>query len=636
MLAKSSNSSPVFASLDCLVGLCMDHAIQVTVLKSLSLNDHRPTSPMFNHRVKNRQEFAHASDQCNFGRFTSSTQSSVKFSDVRIAPTRHQCSHVERRTHRSPTTPYCATSSHHPAIPIQRCHTHQCSDLFSVELSQFRQLSQQRAADDGSDSRHTLEQGFLLAPDRTLLDALIKLVINSIKLRLQPPDMRLNSFAHRFSAMSKPIGFGRKHLGNLASPGNLRAQLFAGRRRQSSQRGPHRFSKVSQNLGINLIGLGQPTGSFGKVTHLAGIDHYHRQLGGRQCSHDPTFYPTGGFHHKQSHSQSTQPSYQLPDLSLLIRDRFPTAARTHNDIERPFGHVDSDKYALFHNPILLSVNPLQHGSTFHMIRAISPGNCSSSRRGRTGRPWLAYGLSRPRRERSVPSYLFRVCSYDKIKIEGRSILSRKKFWNSLPAHDFSSSRIVTIPVNRTGSARLFCSSHRANRAFRYLFFGGKRQLLILLITSNPSRIGPAVALSAVMTATLKRPLPPGFPVPKQETERLLIERLQNSKNEEDYFRWLLFVVAFYRGIEKVDSARALLQLFLETSKESEQKAHCHLALGQIATDEQHIETALNHSLIERARVGFRHRPHDGEADDAVQHDVERRRERMAERLDQPG
>jgi tetratricopeptide (TPR) repeat protein len=113
-----------------------------------------------------------------------------------------------------------------------------------------------------------------------------------------------------------------------------------------------------------------------------------------------------------------------------------------------------------------------------------------------------------------------------------------------------------------------------------------------------------------MSATLKRPLPSGFPSPKQETERLLIERLQNSKNEEDYFRWLLFVVAFYRGIEKVDSARALLQLFLETSKDPEQKAHCHLALGQIATDEQHIETALNHFTTAlrfnptKAKVGY--------------------------------
>jgi tetratricopeptide (TPR) repeat protein len=113
-----------------------------------------------------------------------------------------------------------------------------------------------------------------------------------------------------------------------------------------------------------------------------------------------------------------------------------------------------------------------------------------------------------------------------------------------------------------------------------------------------------------MSATLKRPLPPGFPAPKQETERLLIERLQNSKTEEDYFRWLLFVVAFYRGIERIESARALLQLFLETTKDPEQKAHCYLALGQIATDQQHIETALNHFTAAlrlspaRAKVGY--------------------------------
>lgn len=92
----------------------------------------------------------------------------------------------------------------------------------------------------------------------------------------------------------------------------------------------------------------------------------------------------------------------------------------------------------------------------------------------------------------------------------------------------------------------------------------------------------------------RRLLPPGFPVPKQETERLLIERLQNSKSEEDYFRWLLFVVAFYRGIQKADPAKALVNLFLETSNDSDHKAHCHLALGQMATDENCLDTALDH------------------------------------------
>ncbi|HXG51350.1 MAG TPA: tetratricopeptide repeat protein [candidate division Zixibacteria bacterium] len=91
-------------------------------------------------------------------------------------------------------------------------------------------------------------------------------------------------------------------------------------------------------------------------------------------------------------------------------------------------------------------------------------------------------------------------------------------------------------------------------------------------------------------------LPEGFPVPRQATEKLLIERLLSSKTEAEYFRWLLFVASFYRGIEKPACARALLQLFLETSSDPSQKVHCHLALGQIAVDEQALELALNHFL----------------------------------------
>jgi len=84
---------------------------------------------------------------------------------------------------------------------------------------------------------------------------------------------------------------------------------------------------------------------------------------------------------------------------------------------------------------------------------------------------------------------------------------------------------------------------------------------------------------------------------EQNTENLLLERLKNSQSESDYFRWLLFVVGFYRGIQKVDSATALLRRFIETSNNDEQKAHGHLTLGQIATDEQQFEAALKHFEI---------------------------------------
>jgi len=87
---------------------------------------------------------------------------------------------------------------------------------------------------------------------------------------------------------------------------------------------------------------------------------------------------------------------------------------------------------------------------------------------------------------------------------------------------------------------------------------------------------------------------PGTAVPAQDTEKMLLDRLQNSTTEDDQFRWLLFVVGYYRGIQRVDAAKGLLQKFLHESAKPEYKVHCHLALGQIATDEQELETALNH------------------------------------------
>jgi tetratricopeptide (TPR) repeat protein len=112
------------------------------------------------------------------------------------------------------------------------------------------------------------------------------------------------------------------------------------------------------------------------------------------------------------------------------------------------------------------------------------------------------------------------------------------------------------------------------------------------------RLGIGIAVMDRRMSTFDKKTPETeTPVPEQDTENLLLERLRNSQSESDYFRWLLFVVGFYRGIQKVDAATALLRRFIETTSSDEQKAHCHLTLGQIATDEQHFETALEHFRI---------------------------------------
>src|ERR1044071_1050987 len=97
-----------------------------------------------------------------------------------------------------------------------------------------------------------------------------------------------------------------------------------------------------------------------------------------------------------------------------------------------------------------------------------------------------------------------------------------------------------------------------------------------------------------MSNASKKTMEEGARVKVEDTEMMLLDRLQNATNEEDHFRWLLFVVGYYRGAQRTETAKALLQRFLTETKSSEYKVHCHLGLGQIATDEKDFDTALHH------------------------------------------
>ena len=113
-----------------------------------------------------------------------------------------------------------------------------------------------------------------------------------------------------------------------------------------------------------------------------------------------------------------------------------------------------------------------------------------------------------------------------------------------------------------------------------------------------------------MSNTDKKSNALALPEPTQDTESLLLDRLKNSKTDDDYFRWMLFVVGFYRGINKVESATHLLENYIQLKKNPEQSAHCHLALGQIATDEKRLDKALEHFMAalklepKKRKVGY--------------------------------
>jgi tetratricopeptide (TPR) repeat protein len=98
---------------------------------------------------------------------------------------------------------------------------------------------------------------------------------------------------------------------------------------------------------------------------------------------------------------------------------------------------------------------------------------------------------------------------------------------------------------------------------------------------------------AMNDATKKSPIPQAVS-PDQDTEKMLLQRLEATTNEEDRFRWMLFTVGYYRGIERAEAAKDLLRRFLSTTSNPEYHVQCRLALGQIATDEQQMDNAIGH------------------------------------------
>ena len=298
---------------------------------------------MFDHGVKDRQEFAHASDQGDLGFFAGSAKTIVELSNHRIASAGHQGSHVQSGAHRGSTTPDPTLAFERAAVTVKRRHTRQRSDLFAIEPSKFRQFGEQGAAGDRTDTGDTLEQVLVGLPDRALPDALIQIMVGSFDLLFQPADVSRDPLSEGFRSAITPVGFSHDHRANLAAWSDEIFDLPAGLVRQSTDLWANHFGKVGQDIGVDAVGLGQLASGPGKVSDLTGVDDGQREVFTGQISGHRSFQIARGFQHDQSRLEPTQPLDQGHDSSLVVGERFSHARGTYTDIELCFGHVDTDK-----------------------------------------------------------------------------------------------------------------------------------------------------------------------------------------------------------------------------------------------------------------------------------------------------
>ena len=83
-------------------------------------------------------------------------------------------------------------------------------------------------------------------------------------------------------------------------------QVLAGGIGQKPDLRPHHRAKLGQHLGIQYIGLGQPTGGTGKISHPLGIDHCNRETGYAQDCGDRHLQSSGGLHNHHCRPQVRQ------------------------------------------------------------------------------------------------------------------------------------------------------------------------------------------------------------------------------------------------------------------------------------------------------------------------------------------
>ena len=72
---------------------------------------------------------------------------------------------IEDAAHDGAPAPNNASATQAPAVPIQRRHADQGSDLLMGQPAQLGQFSKERTTHHGPDARHAAQQIFLFTPE---------------------------------------------------------------------------------------------------------------------------------------------------------------------------------------------------------------------------------------------------------------------------------------------------------------------------------------------------------------------------------------------------------------------------------------------------------------------------------------
>ena len=267
----------------------------------------------------------------------------IKGFDLRIKTGRHERAHVQHGAHMRTTSPNNASAPQGPTVAMEGCHADQGRDLLPRERPQLGEFQQQRPGTHRPNTRDTLQQVVVFAPQRASPEHRLQVVVQRGDARIEPGNMGLDVLGQALARPREAILFRRPHADQLLAASQEGAQLL----RLGVAQGPgcraDHVGKVGQGAGIQGIRLGQLPRGTCKIARLPWVHNDDGKTRCGQCRRGDPLQTAGGFQHNQGGVEGLQPFPERHDSIGVVRHGPSLPRGAYRNVQLGFGHINTDK-----------------------------------------------------------------------------------------------------------------------------------------------------------------------------------------------------------------------------------------------------------------------------------------------------
>ena len=187
-------------------------------------------------------------------------------------------------------------------------------------------------------------------------------------------DVFMEAGKKRIEGTLEAKGLGSSHVDELLSAGEEGLEMGSLRVWEGACVGSEGKSEAGDGVGIDGIGLGEPTGGASEVPDLPGVHDCSRYLMEATLQSEGHLEATGGLHDNEGDIEVFGQLKDVSDTMRVIREPGGLVLGEYVKVEELTTDVDT------HDRVLAHVIP------FLQVRVVDPGNCTGLDEGGCGGP----------------------------------------------------------------------------------------------------------------------------------------------------------------------------------------------------------------------------------------------------------